>query len=119
MRLVLLLLASSLAFPLACSTETPTPANVGDDDDASMTVVDEAGSPAACQNAGGTCVTFQTECPILQQNTVLCGDSVMVCCLPADDAAPYMPPEEAGPAPEAGNMPEAAPVEASSDAPGG
>jgi hypothetical protein len=31
-------------------------------------------------------VTFQTECPVLQQNTVLCDDSVMICCLPAEDA---------------------------------
>jgi hypothetical protein len=71
-------------------------------------------------------VSFQTECPILQQNTVLCGDSVMVCCLPPDDAAPFMPPEEAGAvdtgspghdaAPEA--APEAGPVEASSDGAG-
>jgi hypothetical protein len=89
-----------------------------------MAVVEEAGSPAACTAAGGTCVTFQTECPTLQQNTVLCGDSVMICCLPPDDAAPYLgPPDEAGPdtgspmgtdaAPEA--APESGPVEASLD----
>jgi hypothetical protein len=72
-----------------------------------MTVVDEGGSPAACENAGGMCVTFQTECPVLQQNTVLCGDSVMICCLPPDDAAPFMPPIEAG-----------GPVEASPEAAG-
>jgi hypothetical protein len=117
MRPVLLLLAASLSVPLACSTKSPTPADTGDD--ASMTVVDEGGSPAACANAGGTCVSFQTDCPILQQNTVLCGDSVMICCLPPDDAAPYTPPEEAGPVPDAGTVPEAGPVEASSDAPGG
>ena len=95
MRRVLLLLAALLSLPLACSTKSPTPAATGDD--ASMTVVDEGGSPAACENAGGMCVTFQTECPILQQNTVLCGDSVMICCLPPDDAAPFVPPVEAGP----------------------
>ncbi|HEX3343877.1 MAG TPA: hypothetical protein VHS09_04855 [Polyangiaceae bacterium] len=106
-RLGLLLLAGSLATTLACTTETPTPANIGNPDDASVTVVDEGGSPAACENAGGMCVTFQTGCPILQQNTVLCGDSVMICCLPPDDAAPFVPPVEAGvetgsPGPEAG-----------------
>ena len=80
--------------------------------------VDEAGSVEACMNAGGTCQTFDMECPILQQNTALCGDSVMICCLPPDDAAPYLPPLEAGPDTSA-PMPEAGPVEASSDAGGG
>jgi len=85
-----------------------------------MTVVDEAGSPAACANAGGTCVSFQTECPIVQQNPVLCGDSVMICCLPADDAAPFVPPVESGTGADTGSHPgpEAGPVEASPDAPG-
>jgi hypothetical protein len=110
MRRVLLLLAALLSVPLACSTKSPTPAATGDD--ASMTVVDEGGSPAACENAGGMCVTFQTECPVLQQNTVLCGDSVMICCLPPDDAAPFVPPVEAGAGPESG------PVEASPEAAG-
>ncbi|HEY3817996.1 MAG TPA: hypothetical protein VGL81_12535 [Polyangiaceae bacterium] len=118
MRALLLLLAASLFVPLACTTETPTPASVAEDDDAASMVADEAGSPAACANAGGTCVTFQTPCPVLQQDTVLCGDSVMICCLPADDAAPYMPPTEAGA--EAGPQPgpEAGPVEASPEASG-
>jgi hypothetical protein len=116
MRPVLLLLAASLSVPLACSTKSPIAAATGDD--ASMTVVDEGGSPAACENAGGMCVTFETPCPALQQNTVLCGDSVMICCLPADDAAPFMPPVEAG-VPDTGSVPETGPVEASSDAPNG
>src|SRR5580704_13814928 len=113
---VLLLLAAALSVPLACSTKSPSPAATGDD--ASMTVVDEAGSPAACANQGGTCVTFETECPVLQQNAVLCGDSVMICCLPPDDAAPFMPPVEAGPLsdtgppPDTGAAPETGPVEA-------
>jgi hypothetical protein len=111
---VVLLLAAGLSVPLACSTKSPSPAATGDD--ASMTVVDEGGSPADCTNAGGTCVTFQTACPILQQNTVLCGDSVMICCLPPDDAAPFMPPVEGGAPPDSGPAPEAGPVEASSDA---
>jgi len=119
-RRFVLLLAASLAIPLACSTKSPAPADTGDD--ASMTVVDEGGSPASCAAVGGTCVTFQTECPVLQQNTVLCGDSVMICCLPPDDAAPFMPPVEAGADtgshPGMDAAPEASPVEASSDASG-
>jgi hypothetical protein len=118
MRRVFFLLAALLPGPLACTTESPTPAA----DDAAVLTVDEAGSPAECQAAGGTCVTFQTECPVLQQNTVLCGDSVMICCLPPDDAAPYLgPPDEGGveetgspPVPDAG--PETGPVDAASDA---
>jgi hypothetical protein len=132
MRPVVLLLAAALSLPLACSTKSPAPAASGDD--ASMTIVNEGGSPADCTNAGGTCVTFQTECPPAQVNTVLCGDSVMICCLPPEDAAPYLGPADAGgssggdtgssmvpeAAPEAGPeaAPEASPVEASSDGAG-
>ena len=108
---VVLLVAAGLSVPLACSTKSPSHAATGDD--ASMTVVDEGGSPADCTNAGGTCVTFQTACPILQQNTVMCGDSVMICCLPA---TPFVPPQEAGAPADSGLSHEAGPVEASSDA---
>jgi hypothetical protein len=122
-RPALLLAALSLSCAVACTTSSSTsPTLVGDYDDAAVTEgdanVDEAGSVEACMNAGGTCQTFDMECPILQQNTALCGDSVMICCLPPDDAAPYLPPLEAGPDTSA-PMPEAGPVEASSDAGGG
>ncbi|MGD0526759.1 MAG: hypothetical protein ABSE49_16555 [Polyangiaceae bacterium] len=119
------LLALALSSAAACSSTSSTSPTLADDyDDAAVIEgdanVDEAGSVEACMNAGGTCQTFDMECPVLQQNTALCGDSVMICCLPPDDAAPYLPPLEAGP--ETGApMPEAGPVEASSpsDAGGG
>jgi hypothetical protein len=121
-RPVLLLLALALPVSLACSTETtPSATVVGDDDDAAMVEPDEAGSPAACESAGGTCQSFETPCPILQQNTVLCGDSVMVCCLLADDGGGLPPPVEAGGGADTGSppMPEAGSVEAAADTGGG
>jgi hypothetical protein len=36
---------------------------------------------------------------VLQQNATLCGDSVLLCCLPPDDAGPIIEPTgDSGPA---------------------
>jgi hypothetical protein len=92
----------------ACSTVEPPSA----DEASTAPLVEEAGTNT-CALAGGTCVSFQTSCPVLQQNTVLCADSVMVCCLPPDDAGLFVP---AGP--EAGADAASSPgVDGSSDAP--
>jgi hypothetical protein len=54
------------------------------------------GSTVGCTGVGGTCEPLASSgCPIVQQNTELCGNVILVCCLPAggevvtggDDAA--------------------------------
>jgi hypothetical protein len=103
-----LLLFALLRATAACSTVEPPSAA-----DASNAPLAEEAGTNTCAAAGGTCVSFQTPCPVLQQNTVLCADSVMVCCLPPDDAGLFVP---AGP--EAGADAASSPaVDGSSDAP--
>jgi hypothetical protein len=50
----------------------------------------EAGAPVdldvdttgPCTSVGGTCEAYSSGCPILQQDPTLCGNVVLVCCLP-------------------------------------
>jgi hypothetical protein len=50
----------------------------------------EAGAPVdldvdttgPCTSVGGTCESYAAGCPVLQQDTELCGNVVLVCCLP-------------------------------------
>jgi hypothetical protein len=42
------------------------------------------GSTAGCTGVGGTCEPLASSgCPVVQQNTELCGNVILVCCLPA------------------------------------
>ncbi len=78
----------------ACSTSSPSTAGT----DASAPPAEDA-STVPCTSLGGTCVTYSTPCPVLQQNATLCGDSVLLCCLPPDDAGPIIEPTgDSGPA---------------------
>ncbi len=73
------------------------------------------GSTASCTSVGGTCELFSAGCPPLQQNPALCGNVILVCCLPpggetiavpdaggGDDAAEVA---DAGEVPDAGKVP--------------
>ena len=40
------------------------------------------GSTTGCTSLGGTCESYASGCPVLQQNPELCGNVVLVCCLP-------------------------------------
>lgn len=137
--LFLLSVSASLFTFQACSKNGESSGS--EDDAATAPLPSSDGSSAACTAAGGTCVSFQDPCPVLQQNTELCGDTVMVCCLPPDaESTHFTPPAdasfEAAPPPDSGSSsgadtgttgsdsgsssgadsgPEAAPVEASSD----
>lgn len=63
----------------ACSSH---PASSGPADSGNQGVADD-GSTAACTSVGGTCEPIGTgSCPILQQNAELCGNVILVCCLP-------------------------------------
>ena len=53
---------------------------------------------------------YTSPCPVLQQNAALCGDSVLICCLPPVDAAPFIPS-----GPDTGATPVDAGAEASGD----
>ena len=66
----------------ACTSRTSsTEADSGDG-------ADEGGNPIACTSIGGTCQpTLAPGCPLSQQNPELCGNVVLVCCLPAAAAA--------------------------------
>jgi hypothetical protein len=63
----------------ACSSPAASsaPADSGDEG------VADDGSTAGCTSVGGTCEPIGTgSCPILQQNAQLCGNVILVCCLP-------------------------------------
>jgi hypothetical protein len=114
-----LLLLAALRATTACSTVEPPSA-----DDASAAPPAVEASANTCAAAGGTCVSFETSCPVLQQNTVLCADSVMVCCLPPDGGGLFVPPGPEGGADEASapgmdSGGGTSPVDGSSDAPTG
>lgn len=102
MRFPRLLLPACLAVVLACSSSSgPSTASP----DASAPPGDDA-STVPCTSAGGTCMPYTAFCPVLQQNPTLCGDSVLLCCLPPDDAGTFIPP---GPDSGGGTMMDAAP----------
>jgi hypothetical protein len=44
------------------------------------------GSTTGCTSLGGTCESYAAGCPVLQQNSELCGNVVLVCCLPPGGA---------------------------------
>jgi hypothetical protein len=63
----------------ACSSKAASSAPA---DSADASGADD-GSTANCTSVGGTCEPFSAgSCPILQQNAELCGDVLLVCCLP-------------------------------------
>jgi len=80
----------------------------------------EDGGTGACTSLGGTCVPYTTTCPLPQQNATLCGDTVLLCCLPPPGVVPEaLPDSGAAPGAEAGTPPgaEAGQGDASTDAP--
>jgi hypothetical protein len=94
----------------ACSSHSASPAiadagGAGGDD----------GSTVDCTSVGGTCESFMTGCPLLQQNPALCGNVILVCCLPPGGETVTGPdaggPAEAGPVVDAGTAPEAGPMD--------
>jgi hypothetical protein len=42
----------------------------------------EDGSTAGCTGVGGTCIPYTGSCPVAQQDTALCENSILICCLP-------------------------------------
>ncbi|MGO9837169.1 MAG: hypothetical protein ACLP1X_23480 [Polyangiaceae bacterium] len=64
--------------------------------DASMSTPAEDASTAPCTSLGGTCGPYTTTCPLPQQNTTLCGDTVLLCCLPIGTGEPVATPEGGG-----------------------
>ncbi len=115
MRSYWLTLAMPL-FLLACSSSTQG-ASSGD---ASMVAPDDDGSAAGCTNLGGMCVPYTTTCPLPQQNATLCGDTVMLCCLPVGSAPPVANPDSGVvpvPVDDSGGGPP--PADGSADAPNG
>jgi hypothetical protein len=75
----------------ACSSQPASSSAVDSGDQGA-----DDGSTAGCTGVGGTCEPLASSgCPLLQQNTQLCGNVILVCCLPAggevvtggDDAA--------------------------------
>jgi hypothetical protein len=68
----------------ACSSHpaSSSPTDAGD-------VTSQDGNTVRCTSVGGTCAPINAPgCPIAQQNTELCEDVVLVCCLPAAGSAP-------------------------------
>jgi hypothetical protein len=88
MRFPRLLLKACFAITVACSSSSSPSTGTSD---ASAPPGDDA-SMVPCTSAGGTCVSYTTTCPVLQQNPTLCGNSVLLCCLPPDDAGTFVPP---------------------------
>jgi len=108
----------------ACSSHSSSATNYTASDGGGA----DDGSTAACTSVGGTCEAYSAGCPIVQQNPELCGDVLLVCCLPPGgetvagpdagaeptdagvtmplpDAGETMPPPDAGetkPPPDAG-----------------
>jgi hypothetical protein len=53
----------------------------------------EDASTSPCTSLGGTCAPYTTTCPLPQQNATLCGDTVLLCCLPVGVAQPEGTPD--------------------------
>lgn len=84
--------ASFLAVVLAACSSSSAGGTASGGDDASG----DDGSTAGCTSVGGVCQPFSMNCPIEQQNTALCGDSLLVCCLPPDGETLPNPPDGGG-----------------------
>lgn len=95
--------ALSICLLLGACTDQQPPSSEADSGDG---LGAEDGSTAGCTIAGGTCVPYSQACPLPQQNTVLCGSTVLLCCLPA-----------VSPPPGGGVQPEAAAGAGSTDGP--
>ncbi|HTB76921.1 MAG TPA: hypothetical protein VK762_26940 [Polyangiaceae bacterium] len=68
---------------VACSNHSTPSAAVDSGDQGGG----DDGSTAGCTSLGGTCEPIAAAgCPLLQQNDVLCGNVILVCCLPAGGA---------------------------------
>ena len=94
MRPRLLLITASLSATLACSSSSGSSGST----DASTLPAEDA-SMAPCTSQGGVCQPYTASCPVLQQNATLCGDSVLLCCLPAGGGVIEPPPDSgSGPA---------------------
>ena len=81
MRFARLPMMALVFAPWACSTtssSTESDASLVDE----FVIAAEDGNTVGCTSLGGTCIPFAQECPVLQQNTALCEDTIMVCCLP-------------------------------------
>jgi hypothetical protein len=70
-----------LATFAACSSNSasPAPTEAGVEDSADI-------GTSGCTSLGGTCESFSAGCPVLQQNPELCGNVILVCCLPEGGA---------------------------------
>jgi hypothetical protein len=89
---------------VACSTRaSDAPSDAGE------AAAPDDGSTAPCTTMGGTCVPYTQACPVPQQNTELCGSTVLLCCLPDSGVVQAIPP------PADAAMPEAAPPEGGTD----
>src|ERR1700689_2976995 len=103
---------------LACSSSSQATSP----DDASMPSPAEDASTAPCVSLGGMCVPYTTTCPLPQQNPTLCGDTVLVCCLPVGTPPPMAPPDsgaQTGSDAGGGSGAEAGATDGSSYAPNG
>jgi hypothetical protein len=92
--------ALALAALVACSSKSS-----GSRDDAGNEAGDDDASTASCTSIGGTCApSLAPTCPLLQQNPTLCGNVLLVCCLPAGSDAAIVEPEDAGETPDSGTV---------------
>jgi hypothetical protein len=92
---MLLLITASLSATLACSSSSGSSGS----SDASTFLPAEDASMVPCTSQGGVCQPYSASCPVLQQNATLCGDSVLICCLPEGGGVIEPPPDSgSGPA---------------------
>lgn len=73
-------MTASLLLLGACSNQAASAA--AQDSGEALTAQD--GSTVGCTSLGGTCVPYTQGCPPPQQNTALCENTILLCCLPAD-----------------------------------
>jgi hypothetical protein len=96
----------------ACKTTSGAPGDGGSDDAPLLPAQD--GNAMGCTNLGGTCVSFETPCPVLQQNTALCEDTTLICCLPEGGLILAIPDSGSGGGSEAGAVDAGSPKESGS-----
>ncbi len=91
---MLLWITASLSATLACSSSSGSSGS----SDASALPAEDA-SMVPCTSQGGVCQPYTASCPVLQQNATLCGDSVLICCLP-EGGGIIEPPPDSGSGPD-------------------
>jgi hypothetical protein len=97
------LLVPSVLAMAACTKQEPPS---GDPEGGDIQAADD-GNAGGCATAGGTCVPYTQACPLPQQDTTLCGSTIMLCCLPPPGTTSFTPPPAEGGPVDAGGSPAA------------